>query len=47
MDYQGSIPDRGNDMTFSFYHCVQTGIKAHSASYPTGIGGLSAQRISS
>jgi hypothetical protein len=31
-----SVPGRGNDRTFSFYHYVQTGSGAHPATYPMG-----------
>jgi len=40
LDYQGSIPGRGNDEIFFPRHHIQTGPAAHPVSYPTGTGGL-------
>jgi hypothetical protein len=38
-----SIPDRGKKYYFP-YHCVQTGLEEHLASYPIGNGDLFPRR---
>jgi hypothetical protein len=34
LDNWGFIPSRGNDGTFSVYHCIQTSSGIHLAFYP-------------
>jgi hypothetical protein len=38
LSYRVSIPSRGNDWIFSLRHRVQTGSRAHPASYRMGTG---------
>jgi len=43
LDYQGSIPGRGNGRDVSFHHCSHTGSEAHPASYPMAWEALSSK----